>query len=172
MQQNPYILCFISRRLFINTEVFLKTAIDNHGDMVLRVANAIVNNRHDAEEVFSDVFFALFKNKDNFKFSTEFLKPWLIRVSINKAKNLINSAFNRHRVQLTDNIESAATVDIDNKLDLEAALAKLDPDSRAIVYLHYFESYIYKDIASMLDLKEGTVRSLASRAKKVLKGML
>ena len=55
---------------------------------------------------------------------------------------------------------------------LHNAINSLDDDLRTITILFYFEDLKYKDIAKVLGIKEGTVKSRLSRAKERLFTML
>jgi len=144
--------------------------MDKFGDMVLRVATSVCGNKGDAEDVFSDVFFALWRLNKQYS-SDEHLKAWLIRVSVNKAKNVRKSAYNRHKAVLHENI-FAEDNSFENSLDVQNALEKLKPRDRAVVYLHYYEGYSYQEISKIIGLKEGSVRSVAKRAREEMKELL
>ena len=150
-------------------ERLIAPVMRDHGDTVLRVAAAVCGNRQDAEDVYSDVFFALWQKKEPFA-SDIHLKAWLVRVAVNKAKNVRKTAFNRHKAQLSDNVFASDT-DVPD-YNVEAALQRLDPKSRAIVYLHYYEGYGYGQIADMLGMREVSVRGRAKRAREQLKELL
>ena len=76
--------------------------IDLYSDMIIRIAFQIVKNQADAEDVCQEVFVKLLANN---KFqSEEHRKAWLIRVTVNKSKDLVKSSWFRNRAELTDNI--------------------------------------------------------------------
>ena len=53
-------------------------------------------------------------------------------------------------------------------LDMEAALDRLQPRDRAILWLAYVEGYDHREIAKVLGLQEGSVRVILFRARKKL----
>lgn len=55
---------------------------------------------------------------------------------------------------------------------LRAAVARLTPDRRAVVVMHYWLDYTLPEIASVLDIPEGTVHSRLSRALKDLRSAM
>lgn len=145
-----------------------EAAMDTYGNTVLRAAISITGNKADAEDVFCDVFLMLFKYNAQFH-SAEHMKAWLLRVTINKAKNVKKSAWAKKRTELNENIAAAeCTCDT----DLFFAMQKLKKIDRTIIFLHYYEGYALKEIASMLDMREGSIRSRASRARATLKEYL
>jgi len=149
-------------------EKFFNDIITKYGDTVLRVAISVTGNKQDAEDIFSDVFFVLWQSKEVFNSELN-IKAWLIRVAINKSKNIRKSAYNRYKAELHDNI--AATENMVD-LDIDAAMQKLEPLDRAILYLHYFEGYSFVDIAYTLGIPDSSVRSKAKRAREEMKEFL
>ena len=149
-------------------ERFIEMAMAEYGDTVLRVAASVTGNKADAEDVFSDVFFALYRQK--YLVGThDYLKAWLIRVTVNTAKNVRKSAWSKRRAALT---ESLADPEPNGSNDTLAALQQLKPRERAVIYLHYYEGYLFSEIARILNLREGAVRSAAARARTALKELL
>ncbi|MCL2847982.1 MAG: sigma-70 family RNA polymerase sigma factor [Firmicutes bacterium] len=150
-------------------EKFFNDTIAKYGDTVLRVATSITGNLTEAEDIFSDVFFVLWQSKKDFE-SEEYLKAWLIRVAINKAKNQKRLASNRYNVELNEAI--AASKDKEVISDIDEAMSRLEDVEKAILYLHYFEGYSFVEIAKMMDLPDATVRSKAKRAREAMKEFL
>ena len=149
-------------------ERLIAVLMKKYGDSVLRVAASVTGNLSSAEDVFSDVFFTLWQLQKTFE-SEGHLKAWLIRVAVNKAKNVKNQAYNRYKTALFENIPAT---EAQRDYDVEQALARLKPIERAVVYLRYYERYTYVQIAEMLNLRENSVRSKALRAREQMKGFL
>ena len=63
--------------------------------MVYRLAYARTGNRADAEDVYQDVFFRLFRSQPEFA-SYQHIRAWLIRTTIHTSVNLLRSAWRRH----------------------------------------------------------------------------
>ena len=61
---------------------------------------------------------------------------------------------------------------LDDREMLEYALAKLDPDLRAIFLLREVEQLSYYEIAMALDIAEGTVASRLNRARRLLRDLI
>ena len=149
-------------------ERLLENAMRLHGNTVLRIAYSVLRNMHDAEDIFSDVFFALFKSQKRFE-NDNHLRAWLIRVAANKAINYKKSFFRSKKVPLHEGIEDKRE---ERDLDVSLALAKLKPLDSAILYLHYFEGYNFAEIADTLKINRSSVRSRAMRAKEKLREIL
>jgi len=154
------------KELSIN-ERFIENAITIFGLSIIKIAFSITGNKHDAEDVSSDVFLTLWKTKKRFE-TKEHLKAWLIRVTINKARNLVGQAFYKHCAELKDDIY------YEDKKDnrVKEALSKLKPKARAIVYLYYYEGYSHKEIGQLLKMKESSIRLRALRAREKMREIL
>ena len=107
------------------------------------------------------------KRKPSFK-SLEHEKAWLLRVASNMCKDYLGHWWNRKRNHLTVNdtqfIEKAKTTS--SVLD---EVRKLSFHQRNAVFLFYFEGYSMKEIAQIFHVKEGTVSSWLTRARKQLR---
>jgi RNA polymerase sigma factor (sigma-70 family) len=57
-------------------------------------------------------------------------------------------------------------------MDVEQAIATLPPQARAVLILHDIEGYQHNEIASMMDVAEGTSKAQLHRARKLLRGVL
>jgi RNA polymerase sigma factor (sigma-70 family) len=70
----------------------LQTAMQVHGDTIYRLALTQMNSSADAEDIYQDVFLRLFKQKKSFN-SDEHLKAWLLRVTINRCRDMYRSGW-------------------------------------------------------------------------------
>ena len=141
-----------------------------YADMVYRIAYRYVKNTIDTDDVFSEVFLAYFKKERIFE-SEEHRKAWLIRVTINCAKDFLAQ---RSRLQqlneetVPDPVES----NIDTYMDLHAAIEQLRPDYREVIKLYYLDDLSVKQISQILNRNENTVKIQLSRARDTLRHIL
>ncbi len=152
------------------TKEQIKRAMDEYGNMVLRLVYTYMRNEHDAEDVFQDVFIKLYEHMDRMQ-SEEHMKAWLIRVTINICKNKLKSFVYRKMDAYEDGAHSPY---IDNNASFEviSAVTSLPTKYREVVHLFYYEGYQTKEIAHLLKKRESTVRSLLARAREMLKNKL
>ena len=68
-------------------EQAFRQAVEDHRDVVFRIALTYLRDRADADDVAQDVFLKLLKSDVHFE-SWEHLRRWLIRVTINECKSL------------------------------------------------------------------------------------
>ncbi|MCD8232740.1 MAG: RNA polymerase sigma factor [Clostridiales bacterium] len=80
----------------------VKAAVTRHSEAVLKTAFLYMKNTSDAEDVAQDVFLELLKTKKEFN-SEEHLKAWLIRVAINKSKDILKSSWRSKRSEMPEN---------------------------------------------------------------------
>ena len=138
-----------------------------YGDMVYRLAYAQTRSRHDADDVFQEVFLRVVQRRPSFD-SEAHEKAWLIRVTLNCLKSHWRAAWRRHDVPLDDRIPCPAP----EERALDDALRRLSPKARAAVHLFYFEGYPAEEIARMGGEKPSAVRTRLTRARAQLRDLL
>lgn len=107
-----------------------------YGDMVYRLAYAQTRSRHDADDIFQEVFLQTVRKRPVFD-SVEHEKAWLLRVTLNCLKSHWRMAWRRHDTPLDDRIPFPEPEDS----ALDEALRRLTPKYRAAVHLFYYEGY-------------------------------
>ncbi len=137
-----------------------------HADMIYRIAMHNLGNSADAEDILQEVCLALMTGKPPAE--PEYLKRWLIRVTLNKCKNLKRSFWRRNRESLSDYTHLPAP----DAPSIPVELSELSADQRNIIYLYYFEDYTIPEIARILGKNGNTVKSSLQRARKKLKKLL
>lgn len=138
--------------------------------MVYRIAYRYVKNSIDSDDVFSEVFLAYFKKERTFE-SEEHRKAWLIRVTINCAKDLL-----AQRAQLQqlheETLPDQTARDADTYMDLYKAIEGLRPEYREVIKLFYLDDLSVKEIAQILNKNENTIKTQLFRARDTLKSAL
>ena len=154
---------------FVDDE-FIRNVIDKYSDTIFRVSFQYVRSKQDAEDILQEVFLVLvdYLHRSKFK-SDEHLKAWLIRVAINKSINFVkhNARRKKNEQSAFENIHIPPMYD-----DLDYALSKLSAKDREIIYLRYYEGYIAKEIAILMNLTEKSVFKRLSRTRKKLKDFI
>ena len=140
------------------------------GNSLYRAAFAICRNPQDAEDVVQETLLAYFRSDKQFE-SDEHIRAWLIRVAVNKARNATVCFWRRNRRSLEDYMD-ALTFEDDGDRELLDAVLRLPERYRIVIHLFYYEDYSIREIAALLDIGEGSVKSRLSRARKMLKAQL
>ena len=140
---------------------------EKYFDMVYRLALARTKDKYFAEDVCQEVFFKYIKSNKDFE-SEEHTKAWLIRVTVNASKTFLTSSWHKKTVPLSEEI----VFNSPEKSDLFQQVQKLAPKYATIIHLHYYEDLSIAQIASLLGMKESTVKSHLFRGRQKLKTLL
>ncbi|MCC2593495.1 RNA polymerase sigma factor SigE [Tessaracoccus sp. OS52] len=153
--------------------------VRDHSAKVYRLAYRLTGNQHDAEDLTQDVFVRVFRSIHTFKPGT--LEGWLHRITTNL---FLDGARRKQRIRMDalsvapDHVWGSATsagdLHADGILDADVAeaLAALTPEQRVAVVLCDIEGLSYEEIADVLDIKLGTVRSRIARGRSQLRESL
>lgn len=148
----------------------IEKLVETYSDMVMRIAYQYSFNKADSEDIVQEVFIRLIKNIKNLGQNADYIKAWIIRVTINVSKDYNKNSWYKKVKPIYDK-ESDFNFETE-ELEILKELSKLKPIYRNIIYLYYYEGYKIKEIAKILNLKENTVSSNLIRARNKLKGML
>ena len=147
-------------------------AFRKYGNTVLRAAFAFCGSYAESEDIVQDVFLSLHTSPKTFN-DDEHLKAWLLRVTINKCKNLKRS-FRFSRTCSIDELEqSEAIYEISTEgRELRRQISELPRKYAEVIFLHYYEGFSIKEIAEILEKNENTVGSLLKRGREKLRAEL
>ena len=138
-------------------------------DTIFRIAYSYLRSQADADDVTQDVLIQLYKTDTAFE-NDDHLKHWLIRVTVNRCKNIFRSPW--RKVEDIADYENSLTFEAPEHRELFDAVMALDKRYRLPVLLYYYEGYSQKEIAGLLSLPEETVRTRLFRARGKLKATL
>lgn len=141
--------------------------IREYADMIYHIALHNVKNTADAEDIFQDVCIALITKNPPID-DKEYLKRWLIRVTINKCNSFHRLFWQKN----TESIEVRTELEAPRQKEVMEELWQLPKNDRNIIYLYYYESYTIAEIAEILKKNPNTVSSGLQRARKKLKNIL
>lgn len=134
------------------------------------VAFNICKNAEDAKDVVQDTFiqYHLFRKEfDN----EQHIRAWLIRVAINKAKNINRSFWHKNKRPLEDYMETL-TFETPESEELFETVMALPEKFRIVIHLFYYEDYSIREIADILKISESNVKVRLSRGRSLLKEKL
>ena len=144
--------------------------VERYHQNLFAVAFNVCKNREDAEEVVQDAFIQYHLKRLDFQ-SEEHIRAWLIRVTINKAKNAARTFWWRHRTSLEETMAALTFDDQESELLFEAVIA-LPQKYLIVVHLFYYEDYSVHEMAELLSLSESNVKTRLSRARAMLRDTL
>jgi RNA polymerase sigma-70 factor (ECF subfamily) len=129
-----------------------------------------------ARDLAHDAFVKAWESLDSFRGESTFLS-WMHRLTVNVVLQDLRSTRRREsRVRLAEDGEAGldaaqddGPLDSITRLDLQAALARLSADARQVVVLHDIAGYRHDEIAALLGVAAGTVRSRLHHARRQLR---
>lgn len=154
--------------------------IDDYGNDILRVAYMYLKDKSMAEDAFQEVFIKVYKNIDKLE-DIEKEKSWLMTITVNTCKDILKSAWIRKMSFIGEREgEISATEEnmetkIIKKIEGESILKKvmsLPEQYKDVILLYYYEEFSTVEIADILKIPEGTVRSRLYRGRQTLKNIL
>lgn len=152
------------------TDKELEASIEKYRGMLYRLAYSMSGNHSDSEDIVQEAFIKLY-TRDKPLCGEDGEKAWLIRVTVNLCKNRVRLCANRRRAELPEDILSHETAG-DEYIDLRAALKKLKPDYRAVIYMFYYEGFSAEEIGKYLGISVTAVTTRLQRAREKLKKFL
>ncbi len=144
-----------------------------HHRTVFRAARSVVHDVGLAEDVTQEVFIRLYKNLDSIK-DVEMLRPWLIRVALNLAKNTIrgNIRANTRDENYVKELVETKVFSVENDYEQQAevneiqrALSKVKEPLRSCLMLKQ-QGLSYREIAESLSLNETSIGTYVARARQ------
>lgn len=171
-------LLWISRARGGDREAFGEL-VEQYRDNVYRLAYRMCGNAYDADEAAQEAFVAAWRALPNFRGDAKF-STWLYRLTTNAAIDVMRRE-KRHQtvgdgemMELADDADSPQeTVERTEQQEaVQKALATLSEEYREVLLLRYMEELDYAEIAEVLQLPSGTVKSRINRAKAALKTAL
>jgi RNA polymerase sigma-70 factor (ECF subfamily) len=154
--------------------------VEQHSARVYRLAYRLTGHRADAEDLTQEVFVRVFRSLDSYRPGT--FEGWLHRITTNL---FLDQARRKSRIRF-DSLGDDPDLKLPGRIpspdhqvlaglfdsDVEAALAAMAPDFRVAVVLCDVEGLSYEEIADVLGLKLGTVRSRIHRGRSQLRKAL
>ena len=144
--------------------------MDRYKNNVYAAAFSICKNASDAEDVVQDTFLQYYMTHKDFD-NEQHIRAWLLKVAINKSKNILSSFWHRNGVPLEDYIETLSFETPGSK-ELFEEVMKLPEKYRVVLHLFYYEDYNIKEIAKILKTSESNIKVRLSRGRTMLKESL
>jgi len=168
------------------TEAAYEALITEYQQPVYNLVTRLLNDTGESSDVVQEVFLKIFRKIGAFRGDSS-LKTWVYRIAVNEAYNY-QRWFGRHRKQevgleaddeggmgyshrLSDPAQSPfdCAADRERRELVEAALARLNPIFRTVVVLRDIEELSYEEIAEILQVALGTVKSRILRGRDALR---
>lgn len=143
--------------------------VTEHSRSMFRAARSLLDRDADAEDAVSEAILRAWRKWGQLR-DPAAARAWLLKITVNCACEQRRRAA---RLLYTDQVEGLAGGAEDQPVShLWEAVLRLPGDQRAAVTLYYYEDLPVKEIARILGVAQGTVKSRLGRARQRLKQML
>jgi RNA polymerase sigma-70 factor (ECF subfamily) len=151
------------QRIAAGDERALEALYAAHSQRIYNYALRLLGNEWDAEEVLQDVFVGAWKNARRFNFQSR-VTTWLLRIAHNQAIDRLRvrkstMPFDDLSRVLFDERSANAFERFDKVEVLQAAMARLSADHRAVIELTFVHGLSYEEIAAVMSSPIGSVKS-------------
>jgi RNA polymerase sigma-70 factor (ECF subfamily) len=166
------------KRYAAGDEAAFQEIVSQYKDSVYAFLRRFLNDRDLVDDVFQETFMQMYVSRDTFDLSKP-LRPWLFTIAANKAKDALRR---RQRIDSTNlgsmfDSEEHSIDDVLNTLDhddhlpyddlikeetaaaVKRVIARMPARLREILILAYFHKFSYAEIAGILGIPVGTVKS-------------
>ena len=163
--------------------------IQDYEHPVFSLVSRLVDDSADAEDVVQEVFLKVFRKVTSFRGESS-LRTWIYRIAVNEARNQRRWLTRHKRKEVTlepspgetqgysDWLQDAGRSPFDLTLDretealVETALKEVNPAFRAALVLREIEGLSYEEVADILQISLGTVKSKILRGREALRKSL
>lgn len=145
-----------------------------YGTRVLRLVTFLVKDRSLAEDLTQDVFVKVYRNLPRFRGESS-VQTWVYRIAVNECKGYLRSWAFRNILPRswiksdTDVSTERVVLDQAERDQLVQQVLELAPMYRQVIALHYYADLSIGEVADVLSLSEGAVRTRLHRARQQLK---
>ena len=148
--------------------------VRNYKNYVYRTTLGILHHPSDAEDAAQETFIKAYQSLSKLRDERSF-PTWLARIAVHTATDWFKASQKRPSVAL-DQHQSIASGDThqstQTRLDIEDAMGQLSEEHRVVTVLRAVHGFDYEEIAKMLDIPIGTVRSRLHNARMRLRELL
>lgn len=152
-------------------EFFIQKINENRLKMY-KTAIAILKDEDDANDAIQETLYSAYKNYYSLR-EKAYFTTWVIKILINKCFNILNK--NNKIAYIDDTVIQNTASSEDNyeiEKSLEWVLNHIDKNLKEVVVLYYYDDFSVIDIANILKIPQGTVKSRLSRAREQIKEII
>ena len=148
-----------------------EASLRKHARSMLQYADFVLHDLSAAEDAVQEAFVIAWQRRNSLRDTSAFA-PWLRRIVLRECLRWRRRPWVRW-LTLTEHVVSRAPqADATQRLDVGRAVARLSPQLRAVIFLHFFEDLTLKAVANELRIPEGTVKTRLYEALRRPEGSL
>lgn len=151
----------------ISEQYFVKI-VEEEKDLMFRLAYNIMQNTADSEDVVAESICKAWEKRSSLKNPAK-LRSWMIRITVNIAKNMISV---KNRQKLVEDFQDYCDSEPEDKKNIWLLVRELKEKESTVIILFYYRGFSVKEIAQILHIPEGTVKSRLSSARNHLKKLI
>lgn len=158
-----------------------KTIVFHYQQQVFLLAYSVLRNKEDAMDIVQETFMRLYQKLDVYEKEGNF-RGWLLQI----AKNLCIDYYRKHYARrremesekpldelvLASSDSGASPVSLDLRRVISRGLERLGERQRLVFVMKHYNGLDYREIAEILNIRLGTVKSLHFKAVRNLRRLL
>jgi RNA polymerase sigma-70 factor (ECF subfamily) len=145
---------------------------ENNKNLVWKIVSRFVFTKEDREDLFQEIFLKIHKALPRFRGDSS-VKTWIYKISvttsINHIKKQERTAWLKKIFENFRPTKAQEVISMENELEELKPLKKLNPDQRMILILSDVEELKLEEIAKIMAMPVGTVKSNLHRAREIVK---
>jgi len=146
-----------------------KELFDSYSDDIFNYALSLLKNYDDAKDAVQDVFVKFMSTQESFRGDCSY-KTWLLVLTRNYCYQK-NSRI-KQSLRLENNSKINYENDLDARITLNDAIARLNKEESEIIYLREFAGHSYKEMAAILDTSIDNIKVKLFRVRRQLRKYL
>jgi len=135
-----------------------------------RIAHAILFSDADCADAIQEAVFKGWMKKGGLR-EEKYFETWMVRILINECRNLLRSGKNTP-LPLNEALAAGTQAELNEDIHLRTAIRRLPEKYRMPLLLHHLEGYSLAEIARMLDIPQGMVKSRLHQGRSALRRIL
>lgn len=140
--------------------------ITSRQQRMYRVARSYLSEQMDIDDAIAEAILACWQQLRSLR-SPEFFETWLMRILINKCRDIYNQSL--RTISLDDAECSDLSADCSANIGFTELISLLDPRYRPVFVLYYSEGFRINEISQITGLPEGTIGSWLARGREQLR---
>lgn len=157
--------------------VAFNTLVNRYKDRLMNVIGRMLSSKEEAEDVVQEAFIRVYQHRQSFDFQ-HCLSTWIYTIGLNLARNELRKRKKYKFYDIDDMQGNESEFAVEPKLPsrlpqvLDAAIASLPEKYRTAFLLRDVQEQPYDEVAKILDVPLGTVKSRVNRARMMLREKL